>query len=312
MNALSPLHNKALVTGGTGFIGSHLVDRLVSEGWSVDLVIPPATPLVALGDLVSRIGIHVLDGSTEQLCSIVDSCRPNVVFHLASLFLAAHGVDQVETLVRSNVLFGTQLVEAMTKSNVSRLVNTGTSWQHFEGSKYNPVCLYAATKQAFEDILAYYVDACGLHVVTLKLFDTYGPGDTRSKLMPALHRAQSGTRLQMSPGEQIVDFVYIDDVIDAFMVAARRLVSGECHGVDCYGVSSGHPMRLRDLVETYARVTGRNLTIDWGARPYRPREVMVPWSSSPLPGWQPRVGLEEGIRRIENIERVAQAGNSGA
>jgi nucleoside-diphosphate-sugar epimerase len=128
--------------------------------------------------------------------------------------------------------------------------------------------------------------------------------------MPALGRAaQSGTRLQMTPGEQLVDFVYIDDIIEAFWLAAQRLFNGKPHSAECYGVSSGHPMRLRDLVETYERVTGQKIMIDWGSRPYRPREVMVPWISSPIPGWKPSIGLEEGIRRIEHMEGAAQAGS---
>jgi nucleoside-diphosphate-sugar epimerase len=313
MNAVALPQKNALVTGGTGFIGSHLVRRLVREGWKVDLVTPPDTPLAALQDTASRVGVHVLDGSTEQLCSIVASCQPDIVFHLASLFLASHDVSQVEPLVRSNVLFGTQVAEAMVKSGVLRVVNTGTSWQHFEGRDYSPVCLYAATKQAFEDVLAYYVEACGLRLVTLKLFDTYGPDDARPKLMPALRRAaQSGTRLQMSPGEQLVDFVYIDDVIEAFFVAARRLFGNDLQEAECYGVSSGHPMRLRDVVETYERVTGKKIMVEWGTRPYRPREVMVPWTSSPIPGWQPRVELEEGIKRIESMDAAQARSGSGS
>ena len=188
----------------------------------------------------------------------------------------------------------------MAKLGPLLLVNAGTSWQHFEGRDYSPVCLYAATKQAFQDLLAYYVEACGLRVVTLKLYDTYGPLDTRPKLLSLLRKAaRTATKLQMSAGEQLVDLVYIDDIVEAFLVAGRRLLDGEVKSAEDYGISSGKLMPLREVVELYQRVTGYKVDVEWGARPYRPREVMMPWSGLPLPGWTPRISFEEGIRRTE-------------
>jgi len=109
--------------------------------------------------------------------------------------------------------------------------------------------------------------------------------------------AIAGEELAMSPGEQLLDLVYIDDIVAAFLLAAERLQAGQVVGHERYAVSSGHPLRLRDLVGLYAKVTGRSLPIEWGGRPYRPREVMVPWNTGAvLPGWAPKVGLVEGIR----------------
>ena len=300
MTATTDSRKRALVTGGTGFIGSHLVGRLMKDGWKTDLLIPPNVPLGALQDIESQLGIHVLDGSTEQVCSIVSSCRPDVVFHLASLFLASHEVGHVEPLIRSNVLFGTQIAEATAKLGPHRLVNVGTSWQHFEGRNYSPVCLYAATKQAFEDVLVYYVEVCGLQVVTLKLYDTYGPEDFRPKLLSLLREAaQTATKLQMSAGEQLIDLVYIDDIVEALLVAAQRLLNGRVQAAESYAVCSGILRPLREVVEIYERITGYKVDVEWGARPYRLREVMVPWSGPPLPGWTSRTSLEDGIRRME-------------
>ena len=299
---------RALVTGGTGFIGSHLVRRLINEGWKTDLVIPADVPLGGLQDLEPQLGIHWLDGSTEQVCSIVSSSRPDVVFHLASLFLASHDVEQVEPLVRSNVLFGTQIAEAVAKFGPKRLVNTGTSWQHFEGAGYSPVCLYAATKQAFEDLLTYYVEACGLRVVTLKLYDTYGPGDVRPKLLSLLRKAaQTATKLQMSAGEQLIDLVYVDDIVEAFLLAAQRLLDDQVKSSEDYAVGSGEARTLREVVEIYQRITGYKIDVEWGARPYRPREVMVPWTGPTLPGWRCSTSLEEGILRTEGLNGLPRS-----
>ena len=294
---------KAIITGASGFVGSHLAGSLVGRGWTVHVILRTDSNLSLIAGILDRITVHRHDGSMERLEEIVRKVTPDVVFHLASLFLAQHRQEDVEPLVQSNVLFGTQLLEAMVKCGVHRLVNTGTSWQHYENHDYSPVNLYAATKQAFEDILRYYVEATPLQAISLKLFDTYGPGDPRPKLFTLLRRvAEQGEQLEMSPGEQLVDLVYIDDIVDAFLLAAKRLLVDAipCH--EPYAVSSGAPVKLRELVEIYGRVIGRTLPIRWGGRPYRPREVMVPWDTgSPIPGWRPRIGLEEGIGRMESF-----------
>lgn len=290
----------ALVTGATGFVGSHVARRLLSDGWRVDLVVRPGSVFEPPPAGADRLRAHVHDGTTGSLVALLADLRPDVVFHLASRFLAQHEAADVTPLVLSNVLFGTQLAEAMARNGVSRLVNAGTSWQHFENSDYDPVCLYAATKQAFEDILAHYVSSCGLRVVTLKLFDTYGPDDPRPKLFTLLGKvAASRQPLAMSPGDQMIDLVYIDDVVDAFLAAARRLESGSVQDHERYAVSSGNPIRLRDLVAIYGRVANVPMPIEWGKRPYRPREVMKTWDrGAPPPGWAPKVGLEDGIGRM--------------
>ena len=283
---------RALVTGVSGFIGSHLARRLLAAGWEVHVVVRAGSRVDAPPAVVR----HVHDGSTRGMVDLVARAQPTVVFHLASCFLAQHRPEDIETLVASNLLFSTQLVEAMVANHVDYLINTGTSWQHYEDSEYRPVNLYAATKQAFEDILAYYIDAHGLRTVTLALFDTYGPGDPRQKLVSLLWKtALTQEPLSMSPGQQLIDIVHVDDVVEAFVLAAGELLKLE-KGHVRYGVSSGSPRRLIDLVADFEKTTGLKLPITWGGRPYRPREVMVPWTQyASVPGWKPKVSFETAL-----------------
>jgi nucleoside-diphosphate-sugar epimerase len=295
-----------LVTGATGFIGTHLVSRLISMGWEVHVVLRARPERLPSDPIEGAAGaqVHMHTGSTSNLIEIVKECRPQIVFHLASMFLAQHQSDDIIGLVQSNVAFSTQLAEAMAVNNVRLLINAGTSWQHYQDADYSPVCLYAALKQAFEAVLQFYVETSALQVITLKLFDTYGPGDPRPKLLHLFKRiALSGETLAMSPGEQLIDLVYIDDVIDACLLAADRLQSGQVVGMESYAVSSGAALPLKDLAALYSVVSGYPLHIDWGGRPYRSREVMQPWLNfRVLQGWVPKIDLATGIRRCLTSE----------
>lgn len=292
LNTKNVLQRVALVTGATGFVGSHLARRLVREGWQVHILSRAGSFLPDTGEF-AQVTNHIHDGSTESMVRCVEQAKPAVVFHLASLFLSQHASKDIDALIQSNVLFGNQLLEAMRVNEVNCLINTGTSWQHFNNENYNPVCLYAATKQAFEALLEYYTQACGIKSITLKLFDTYGPNDPRPKLFHLLNKAaKSGESLDMSAGEQLIDLVHIDDVVEAYLIAAQRLLEGKVTQHETYAVSSGHPLPLKELVQLYAEVTKQTVKVNWGARPYRYREVMVPWNRGDvLFGWQPKLPL---------------------
>lgn len=285
----------ALVTGATGFIGSHLVSRLVRDGWQVHIVSREGSHLPNAPEF-SQVSNHAHDGTTEGMIRLVGDAKPNVVFHLASLFLSQHEPRDVEGLILSNVLFGGQLLEAMKINHVTHIINTGTSWQHYENQDYSPVNLYAATKQAFQDLLAYYVDARKIKAVTLKLSDTYGRNDPRPKLLNLLVKHGSNDApLLLSPGDQYIDIVHVSDVVQAYITAADRLMADAVKKHEIYSVTSGEPIKLKALVEKIQRLLGLKCRVAWGAREYREREVMEPWIGTKLPGWKPVVNMESAL-----------------
>lgn len=290
----------ALVTGGSGFIGSNLVKRLIDKGWRVHIIIRPTSDLLQLNEVIGLIHIHIYDGSIECLLEIFKLAQPNIVFHLASLFLAHHTPNDVAPMIQSNLVFATQLIEAMVTNKVYKLINTGTSWQHYKNRDYSPVCLYAATKQAFESILQFYLEATPLEAITLKLFDSYGVNDPRQKLFTLLAKISSQQEvLEMSPGEQKVSLVYIEDIIDAYFIAIKKLQSGLIDSHRIYSIGGEFIFSLREIVSIYEEETGEKLSILWGARNYRDREVMDPWSNGVLlEEWHPQINLREGIRRL--------------
>ncbi|SDC07780.1 MULTISPECIES: NAD-dependent epimerase/dehydratase family protein [unclassified Candidatus Frackibacter] len=290
---------RVVVTGGTGFVGSNLSRRLVKEGYKVHIISRKSSTYENIEDILNEVEIFEYDNQIQNLIDYFNNINAEVVFHLASLFIAEHEAEDIDGLIDSNLKFGTHILEAMAKSNVKRIINTGTSWQHYKNEEYNPVCLYAATKEAFEKLLEYYVKALDFKAVTLKLFDTYGENDRRSKLINLLSKfAKEKKVLKMSPGEQKLDLVHIEDVVEAF-ICAYELFEKENFEHEKYGVSSGREIKLKDLIGLYEEITGYEIKVEWGGRPYRKREVMELWSDfETLPSWNSKISLEEGLKRM--------------
>ena len=284
---------RALVTGGGGFIGRRLIRDLLERGWTVHTIVRASTRPAA----DARVVVHLDDGVTP-LHSVVASAAPDVCFHLAGHFAGVHGDEDVAPLVIDNVLFGTRVADALAVRGDTLMVNAGSFWQNAGGRTYHPVELYAATKQAFQDVLQYYVEAGRLRVVTLKFFETYGPNDERPKLVNLLlHAAASGEALNLSPGEQYIDLVHVDDASNACLVAASM---GEGGGPPhSFAVNSSVPIRVKELVERVSDIVGKKVPVVWGERGYRWREMMEPWDvAETLPGWSPSVSLDDGLRSM--------------
>lgn len=240
--------------------------------------------------------LHFYRGHGQEVLNAVEKSRAEVVYHFASLFLAEHKFEQIADLFDSNLKFPTQLLEAMIENKCLNLVTAGTAWQNYNGKKGTAANLYAATKEALEVILKYYADARGLKAVVLKLNDTYGPGDPRRKLLSILREAATKKEpLGLSPGEQKIDLLHVTDVVNAFKVAGLRVAKNPA-GVEEFYLRSGRLISIKELVQIFNKSTGKTITARWGERPYRTREVMVPWPEGEvLPGWKPEVSLESGI-----------------
>jgi nucleoside-diphosphate-sugar epimerase len=281
-----------LVTGANGFIGRHICGQLAAAGENVHAVVRAGSSRVVAHS--SGLTIHLLKDSNAEYAAVADAVQPAVVFHLATRFDARHEPAEIARMIESNVTFGTVVAETTARGG-ARLVHTTSAWQHYGGAEYSPVSLYAATKQALCDIVHYFTEAEGLLANEVCLFDTYGPGDDRKKLMWLLiEHAASGEPLLMSSGRQFVDLTHVDDVVTALLYAASgpplggRLVA-----------RSGNPLTVRALVKLVEQVTGRVIDAQWDARPTRPREMDEDWMiTGTNTSWCPRVDLVTGVTQL--------------
>lgn len=289
-----------IITGATGFVGSRLTKKLIEQGHNVNIISRKSSKYDNLLDIIDKIHIFEYDGNIKNLIEYFNKKNTDIVIHLASLFIAENKPEDVDQLINSNIKFATQILEAMKFSNCKNLINTSTSWQHYNNEDYNPVCLYAATKEAFESIIKFYHNAYKIKCITLELFDTYGEGDNRPKILNLLKEySEKGIELNMSSGEQVLDLLYIEDVVDAYLRAFDIIKESE-NIFEKYSLESRNRVTLKELVSSYENITKNNVSINWGKRPYREREVMVPWNKGKkLPKWEAKISIQEGIKRLK-------------
>lgn len=289
---------KLFITGATGFIGKHLVKKLINEGHQVTINL--------YGKEISPFDARVLTYKLDENCIKRDveyfkQESYDGIIHLASLYLIVHEAEDVVKLVDSNVRFSTYALECSSRAKTKWFINTGTFWQNYQNSDYSPVNLYAATKQAFESIAQYYIDTNQIIFCTLRISDTYGENDTRPKIFNLWSNSIiNGKTLDMSPGEQEIDITYISDVIDAYFLLTKYLYHNSTKIINgsVYAVRSNQTMSLKELAKTFEEATGKILSINWGARSYRVREVMKTWKKNQVvPGWIPKISLIEGIKK---------------
>ena len=289
---------KILVTGATGFIGQNLVKILLENKFEVHCIVRNNSDISNMNNLVN---VFKYDEDINNLMEYFQKENFDGVIHLASLFLVSHSKNDISSLITSNIKFGTELLEACKVSDVNWFINTGTFWQNYQNEDYNPVNLYAATKEAFESVAKYYTQTSNLIFTTIKLNDTFGANDTRNKVFNLWNKiAKSGETLEMSAGEQIIDISYIDDVVLAYEVLITHLNSNQKEDFKNkeFVVTNNEKMSLKELSRVFEEATNTRLNIKWGERPYREREVMIPYDKGQtVPNWNQKYTLKQSIQK---------------
>ncbi|MDU1904886.1 MAG: NAD(P)-dependent oxidoreductase [Dysgonomonas sp.] len=296
------MKKKGVITGATGYIGSNLLEYLLDNDWDLYIIAKAEFGYDNILKIKDRITILEYDDNISSLISFFKEINPDVVFHLAAAVITNYRSEEVKTLIRSNIEFGAEVLESMKYSTCRLFINTGSVWQNYVPDAYNPVDLYAATKEAFEKVLLYYTEAHNYRVITLRLFDIYGENDKRPKLLNILRQKSiDGTSIDVSPGEQYLDMVHISDICSAYLKAYELLLENNDLKNEVFGVYTDNRMQLKEIIGLLERIAGKKINVNFGGKPYKERELMHPTTKyKKLPNWDSIVSLEEGLNRLMN------------
>ena len=295
---------RVLVTGGSGFIGSHLVESLLERGADLHCLLRPQSRADRLGSVRASLRVHRADlGDRAAVEEVIRAARPEVVFHLAAV-----GVTDVNVApllaVRVNVEGTLNLLQAL-DGQYRVLVHVGTCYEYgdneppFREEQWpRPWLTYAITKATVWHFCRQFVRSRGWPLVVVRPFSVYGPRQPSSTFIPAcICAALKGRDFAMTGGEQRRDFVYVSDVVDGMLRAA----SNPAAIGSTFNLCSGHEVSLYKVACRVVELVGRPIAIRRGAVPYRDNEVwrLVGDNSRArrVLGWTPRVSLTEGLRR---------------
>ena len=313
MDALSLRNARVLVTGGAGLIGSHIVDRLVAE---------PAAEIVVLDNFVrgkrehlasaeARGRVTVVDGDIRDRALVADVMDGiDVVFHQAAIRITQCAEEPelaVDVLVNGTLT----LLQAAVKAKVKKIVAASSASVYGMADRfptderhhgYNNRTLYGAAKLFNEGMLRAFNDQYGLEYVALRYFNVYGARmDTCGAYTEVFIRWMEAIENGQAPvifgdGTQTMDFVYVDDVARANLMAARAPVSDAV-----YNIGSGNEVSLKECAELMLESMGARLPIQYApARKVNPvpRRLSAPYRAQDELGFQALVSFDEGVDKL--------------
>ena len=300
---------RVIITGGTGFIGANLARRLVHNGHEVHLLVRQGYQLWRIETIRAQVRLHRVNLDDEEaLARVVGDIRPEWVFHLAAYGAYPYQTD-LRRMVQTNIAGTMHLVSACLKAGFEALVNTGSSSEYgfkdqapSETEWLEPNSYYAVTKASATLFCRYTAQSLGVYLPTLRLYSVYGPYEEPTRLMPTLIvKGLHGELPPLANADIARDYVYVEDVIDAYLLAATQ--PGQEPGA-VYNVGTGIQTSLREVVEVARGVLGIAVEPQWGSMPSRLWDTNI-WVSDnnkirAALGWQPQHTFEQAFRLMAN------------
>ena len=304
---------RVLVTGGAGFIGSHLVRRLVERGYSVRVLDNFSTGSIEnIRDVLGS--VELVRGDVRDIETVRRAVEGvDAVVHLAALISVPESVEKPDLYFDVNVK-GTYNISKAFRGNVLVFASSSSVYgepQHLpvgEGHPLNPKSPYAASKIAGEAFTLSFSHINGYRPVVLRIFNAYGPGQSRAYagvVSEFVSRVSAGEPpVIYGDGEQTRDFIHVSDVVEVVISAVER---EEARGV--YNIGSGREVKIRELARIILEASGRG---DLTPIHVPPREGDVRRSRADISlaardlGWKPKIRLEDGVREL--VEHARKKG----
>lgn len=286
---------KALVTGGTGFIGNNLVRRLVSRGDEVGMLVRENSKTWRISDLAQT--VQFLEGdliNKDSLTELIHNYIPNFIYHLSVYGAYPKFQGDLETMISVNIKGTLNLIEA---AKDIPIINIGSSSEYgtknkamVETDKCHPSNDYGRTK------LMQTLYCSELGIPTLRLFSVYGPWEEHTRLIPILIKAKLRDE-ELHLIDSVREYTYIDDVTDGILMATEKYdkIKGEI-----INIGSGQQYSMKDILEKIDKIDNRKLNINWDfeAIQVEPKVWVADISKAKkILRWEPRVSLEKGLEK---------------
>lgn len=280
-----------LLTGATGYIGGKLLEELIQRNYQVICLVRNKSSV----PLISSLNITI-----EEIDDLILSTRINFVIHLATFFCADKFPEreQISKLLDSNIRFTSELANKLSLIKPDLILYSESASQYLDDSTFPN--FYSMTKSFGSEIIEFFLPR-ETKLLRLVFPDTYGVQDPRPKLFSFLMKSlENQDRLELSEGNQVLNYLYIDDVIDGILFSIEK--SFFENQISLFRLRNQETHTLREIVNKFEEVSNQKLEIVWGTRPYKASDVFMD-SGFPedLPHWKSKISLDEGIKKILNF-----------
>ena len=283
---------KILITGVTGFLGSHLAKAFLADGHHVLALKRKDSSLSRMESIIEDVNLHnVEDLDFDKLFR--EHPKIDAVIHTATCY--GRSGETIHQIFEANMAFPLRLLEAASQASVGVFINTDTILDKY-------LNLYSLSKNQFLEWGKFFSMHNMIYFCNMRLEHFYGPGDDVSKFTSFIIKSciDNMQELKLTCGEQQRDFIYIDDVVSAYLLLVEKLNTFTDRYVE-FDVGSGSAISIRDFVTNVHRMTHSRTRLMFGALPYREGEVMLSHANvEPLRklGWECQTYLEQGLVRI--------------
>ncbi|PKV65421.1 nucleoside-diphosphate-sugar epimerase [Polaribacter sp. Hel1_33_96] len=287
---------RILITGSTGFVGKHLIPKLIENEYDIlEITRSISKSDDFFGNKTQKIEVN--DANFNQKIKFF---KPEIVIHLASYLTSSDEWTDVEKLVDTNILFLSKILDAVKTNELKLFVNTGTFAEYFKGDgELLPAYFYAATKTASRAIVDYYANAYDFKQTTVVPYTIYGGVDTQKKIIDLIFDSTNSKEpLQLSLGEQVLDFIHIDDVVNFYLSLIDNI--NILPNTSEFKLGTGIGTNLKELAKIVEEVSGEKTNINWGGKPYRKSDVMYAVAdqrqNKNILGWFNKINIEQGVK----------------
>jgi len=283
-----------LLTGATGFLGSHLLPELIKEGYEVIIFKRSFSDVEHIKSYFSQIKRYDIDKMDIE--KVFQDNRIDIIIHLATDY-GRKNYNNVIEMLEPNIELPSRLLNLGAKYGVKAFMNTDTSTD----GRYT---LYSAMKKAFVEIAKFFSANYEIKFVNVILEHMYGERDDNSKFISSvIENVLKDKKIKATKGEQKRDFIYVKDVVNAYLAVLDNIVNFNENYME-FNIGTGQSVSLKDFVKIVEKITGKRANVKWGAIVYRKNEIFDSKAdisiARRLLNWQPKTSLEEGLRNTIN------------
>ncbi len=298
---------KILLTGANGFIGSHLVKKLLDQDHQLTVIKRQSSDLNRIKQYVSSIQFYNYED--HDVFHEVFKTSIDIVIHLAGVYIKNDNTaEDIHRITRFNIDTASQLVHHATHNGVKGFINTGTFFEYnltsskplHEQSAIVPFNYYAACKVAFAQILKYFATSSKLRAVTLKLFSPYGEMDNDKIIPLILKSVLTRKTLVLQDSSQTLSFTYIDDIIDAYLKAITYIEKKEFTYED-FNIGADTSYSIREIIDLVSDITKEDVLVEFNkTKLHQKQAIRVLCDNSKaqqMLQWQPGIDIKDGLKK---------------